>query len=703
MEHTGTEESSQPSHEGGSRRLHEAAWPDMFANLQSAYAELSRAQFELEQRAAEVAETRDLFERVVESMSEALFLLDRAGRVERANAAARALLKYAEAELTGRPFSEVCGTDEIPATPWRVLERAPSGKLADMGVRVRTRDGRSVPCSVSCGLVRDKRGKITGVLAVLRDITERKRAEEALHASEERFSKAFQSSPDPMSIQVLGDGRYIDVNESFLRTTGYAREEVIGRTTTDLHIFASHEDLATVRRRLLEEGAVKNLEISFRMKGGGVRVGLLSAETIELGGERCVLSVTADITERKRAEEERERLLEREQAARAAAEEASRLKDEFLATVSHELRTPLTPILGWARMLRDNALEEDVRSRALETIERSAHAQSQIINDLLDVSRIIAGKLRLDIRHVELAAVVEMAVETVRAAAEAKAIEIRTTFDPSAGVIPGDPNRLQQVVWNLLTNAVKFTPRGGRVEVRLARADSHVELTVSDTGQGITPDFLPYVFDRFRQADGSSTRAHGGLGLGLAIVRHLVELHGGTVGVDSPGEGLGTTFRVRLPQSADHLRASGPERRRAQGVPALDSPPTLEGLHVLAVDDDRDTLELIALALRQNRAEVTTAASAAEALAALERVRPDVLVSDIGMPEADGYELIQRVRALPAARGGQIPAVALTAYARAEDRMRALLSGYQIHVPKPVNPIELLAVVASLAGRTGKV
>ncbi|MCA1564274.1 MAG: PAS domain S-box protein [Acidobacteria bacterium] len=390
------------------------------------------------------------------------------------------------------------------------------------------------------------------------------------------------------------------------------------------------------------------------------------------------------------------------------AQEVNRLKDEFLATLSHELRTPLTAVLGWTRLLGTGQLDEATHQRALETIERNAQSQVQLIDDILDVSRIIRGKLRLNVRAAELAPVIEAAVDSVRPAAEAKGIRLQVVLDPRAGPVSGDPDRLQQVVWNLLSNAIKFTPKDGRVQVLLVRAGSHLELTVSDTGQGIEKKFLPYVFDRFRQADPSTTRTHGGLGLGLAIVRHLIELHGGTATVESEGAGQGTTFKVSLPLMIVHQpeftaqageRAPAAEHPTAGGRLALECPPELEGLRVLLVEDEPDSREMLVVVLTQCRADVRAVSNAADALSQLEHWLPDVLISDIEMPGEDGYALIRKVRSLPPERGGKIPAAALTAYARAEDRMRALLAGFQLHVPKPVEPAELAAVIASLAGR----
>ena len=401
----------------------------------------------------------------------------------------------------------------------------------------------------------------------------------------------------------------------------------------------------------------------------------------------------------------REDALEREHAARQEAETANRAKDEFLATVSHELRTPLNAILGWAHMLRTNKLDQITQSRALETIERNAKSQAQLIEDILDVSRIVTGKLRLDVRPVELAPVVEAAIESVRPAADAKDIRIEAILDSRAGPVSGDPDRLQQIVWNLVANAVKFTGKGGRVQVRLDRVQSRIEIIVSDTGQGITAEFLPYVFDRFRQADATSTRRYGGLGLGLAIVRHLTEMHGGVVTVASPGEGLGATFTVKLPVIATH--AGEPESERAHaasgGSGSSLPPPNLDGVKVLVVDDEPDTCEMLRVMVGQFGAEVKTCSSSAEAMNLLKHWDPDVIVSDIEMPDEDGYELIRKVRQAEAsARGRLVPAVALTAYARVEDRVRALSAGYQMHIAKPAEPAELALVIASLAGGVGR-
>jgi signal transduction histidine kinase len=402
--------------------------------------------------------------------------------------------------------------------------------------------------------------------------------------------------------------------------------------------------------------------------------------------------------------EEREGLLANERAALAESERASRLKDDFLATLSHELRTPLNAILGWAQLLRARPSDLKQIGEGLETIERNARSQAQIIDDLLEMSRIISGKLRLDVQQIDLAAITESSIRTVRPAADAKAIRLQPILDPRAGPISGDPARIEQILWNLLSNAIKFTPKFGLVQVVLARVNSHIELTVSDSGIGISPDFLPFLFDRFRQADASTTRQHRGIGLGLSIVKSLVEMHGGTVTASSGGSGQGSTFVVKLPLTTVRSEvAPPPSDRRQSATPSStsssDRVPMLTGLRILVVDDEPDARELLKRILGEYEAQVEVAASADEAMAAIAAQVPDVLVSDIGMPGVDGYELLRTIRRLSPESGGQIPAVALTAFARSEDRQRALLTGYQSHIAKPVQTAELITVIASVAGR----
>jgi PAS domain S-box-containing protein len=422
----------------------------------------------------------------------------------------------------------------------------------------------------------------------------------------------------------------------------------------------------------------------------------LTKVAVAVGGQ------IGQFTKRKRAEEELADLLEREQAARSDAEKANRLKDEFLATLSHELRTPLNAVIGWSRMLSTGRLDRENSKHALEVIERNAWAQKQIIEDILDVSRVITGKLQLNLSPVDLIAVIDAALDAVRPAMEAKEIKIETIIDTGLRMISGDPDRLQQVVWNVLSNAAKFTPSGGSVEISVNQNSTHVFIQVKDTGPGIEPKFLPHVFERFRQADGSTTRLHGGLGLGLAIVRHLVELHGGTISVENRSDASGAIFTVRLPLPSGELRAETMAGAGSAFSEGRSDQPSLEGLHVLIVDDETDALDLISVELTQHGAKVTAATNAPEALTVLKRQNIDVLISDIGMPRMDGYELIRQVRRQEQGKDRPLPAVALTAYARVQDRMQAILAGFSTHIAKPVEAQELITVVASLAGRLHK-
>jgi signal transduction histidine kinase/ActR/RegA family two-component response regulator len=426
---------------------------------------------------------------------------------------------------------------------------------------------------------------------------------------------------------------------------------------------------------------------------------LVSAIQSALRARRRQYQVREHLNVEKRAQAERTRLLEEAVDAREQAEEANRAKDIFLATLSHELRTPLTAVLGWARMLRNMKMNDETARHGLQVIERNAVSQNQLIEDLLDVSRIISGKLRLEVGPVELSSVIEAAVDSVQQAVEARGIELNVEFESETDLVRGDPDRLQQVVWNLLSNAIKFTPKGGRVRVRLERLGSDVRIKVTDTGRGIAQEFLPHVFERFRQADGSTTREHGGLGLGLAVVRHLVELHGGTVWAESEGELKGSTFTVSLPITAvsAHVPGSRGATDEAANQAPQDGTDTLRGVRVLVVDDHTDARELVALVLASAGAEVSAEETALAALETLKRSRPDVLVTDIAMPEEDGFTLISRIRSLPPEEGGQTPTIALTAYATEEDRLRSLAAGFENHLPKPVEPAELVAVVAQLA------
>ncbi|MCA1566772.1 MAG: response regulator [Acidobacteria bacterium] len=470
--------------------------------------------------------------------------------------------------------------------------------------------------------------------------------------------------------------------------TFFAGASLAGITAHLIYAFGFYAVLATVP-------IIAIIYLTYQTYLKNIEVAAAHAEQ----AERHVAELSLYINELKRSKEEREKILLREQAARSEAEAANGIKDQFLATLSHELRTPLTAIIGWAGLLRSNDFDADLRAQALETVERNARTQAQLIDDLLDVSRIVSGKLLLDVKEVELDKIVASAINVVQPAADAKAIRITYDREPGRNFITGDAARLQQIAWNLLSNAVKFTPAGGSVGICLERVGGHIKLAVSDTGKGIAADFLPHVFDRFRQADSTTTRNYGGLGLGLAIVRHLVELHGGTVNAESPGEGRGATFSATFPLLAVSTEAHSVEATGVDGR-AVNGRSELEGLRVLVVDDEPDTRQVISAVITKSGAEVKTCASAPEALEMLKLWKPDILMSDIGMPDEDGYSLIQKVRSLSAESGGLIPAAALTAYARDEDRERALAAGFQMHVAKPIGARELIDTVAGLAGRT---
>jgi PAS domain S-box-containing protein len=654
-------------------------------------------------------ESEEKYRSLLENANDIIYSHDLRGRYLTINRACAEVTGYTREEILGGLNIAQVVVPEHMELAKRMTElklRDPSPTVYEIDIL--TRDGRRLTLEVSTRIAR-REGREPIVEGIARDVTERRRAEEALRQSEERFARAFESSPLALTISSLRTGHLLEVNETFTRLSGYAREEAVGRTTLELGLWVEASEREAGLSKLSQGGHVRDSEQRFRLKDGTVLVGRVSAEMIEIGGEPCVLTVIQDVTEQKLAERERERMLEREKALRARAEEANRLKDEFLATVSHELRTPLTAIIGWSHMLEQGPLDEETARHAVTVIRRNAEQQRQIVEDILDVSRVITGKLRIESARVELATVVQAAIDTVRPAAESKGIRLRSAFDPWA-VVAGDPHRLQQIAWNLISNAVKFTPAGGEVRVAAERLPTHVRIEVSDTGQGINPEFLPFVFDRFRQADSSTTRRHGGLGLGLAIVRHLVELHGGTVQAYSAGEGQGATFTVRLPLPVDAgpTPAAAPDEQGAHtvaegsanaGEAGAQPPPPLLGVRLLLVDDNEDTLEMLALFLRRVGAEVTAATSAVAALDALERARPDVIVADIGMAEVDGHEFIGRVRSRGAAQGGQTPAIALTAYARDADRALALSSGFQAHLSKPVEPQALVAAIVNLAGR----
>jgi PAS domain S-box-containing protein len=605
----------------------------------------------------------------------------------------------------------------------------------------------------------DEQNLIVGGIAVVHDITERKRAEEEAQEAHQRLTFHVENSPLAV-IEWDSDFRVSRWSASAERLYGWRADEVLGKYVSEWH-FVFDEDVDAVaqvtnRQRVGVEllGVQRNRNYT---KDGSVLYCEWYNSVLhdENGKLVSVLSLVLDVTDRRHAEEERAGLLALERELRKRAEEADRLKDEFLATLSHELRTPLTSILGWATLIRNGEVDRvENLERALEIIERNARSQARLIDDLLDVSRIITGNLQLDVRPLNLEPIVRIAIDALRPAADAKGIKVETALDSTHCLVRGDPNRLRQVIWNLLMNGIKFTPRGGRVSLRLecfaeqgsAEPDSsspplssYVRLTVSDTGDGITPEFLPYVFHRFRQEEGSISRKAGGLGLGLAVVRHLVELHGGSVSAESGGPGKGSVFTVDLPLASDRRDNNHPEsgenqnafeRRTTDGnrvdqevirsaIRSGDSGANktasdagarpLAGVRVLLVEDDDDSRNLLSLILNRYGAEVSASSSAAEALDSFMQKVPDVVISDIGMAEEDGYELIRKLRMLPVQGSllpglpdslpDLIPAIALTGYATIKDRDRALAAGYQLHLAKPVEPDELVAAIRNLIRR----
>jgi PAS domain S-box-containing protein len=648
------------------------------------------------------------YRRFIDSVADyALFLIDVRGNVLSWNAGAQRIKGYAPHEIVGRHFSVFYPAEDIAARkPDRELEAArEAGRVEDEGWRVR-KDGSLFWANVVITAIRDEDGKLRGFGKVTRDLSERRASEEALRRAEQRFHQLVDAVSDYSIFMLDPTGHVATWNPGAHKTKGYEASEIIGKhfslfyTPEDQAQGRPQQNLETVRRegRFEEEG--------WRLRKDGTRFWasvVISILRDEDGRAIGFAKVTRDLTAR-RAAEQTARELVREQAARALAEsmarraeEANRIKDEFLATVSHELRTPLNAIVGWAAILKQRELEPSV-GKAVEIIDRNAQAQVKIIEDILDVSRIITGKLRIDPKRTDLVGIINQGIEVTRHSAFARQISVDFPHAAESCPLVGDPERLQQVVWNLLSNAIKFTSPGGSVRIDLECTSGHAKLTVTDTGMGIDPEFLPFLFERFRQGDSSTTRRFGGLGLGLALVRHIAELHGGTVAAHSKGTGQGSAISVTFPYRAAprELQAEAPPSSRF--APGEEGPPrALAGLRVLLVEDDADARELMTAVLVEAGARVKSVASAAAALEAFPSYRPQLLVSDIGLPNEDGYSLIRRVRALEPAQGGLIPALAVTAYTRPGDRKKALACGFTTHVGKPVNPADLVTALANLA------
>ena len=667
------------------------------------------------ERKEELRQSEERFKLLVATVRDyAIFMLDPEGHVLTWNAGAERFKGYRADEIIGQHFSRFYPPEALatglPAHELQVASE--TGVFEDEGWRVR-KDGTLFWANVVITAMRDARGELLGFSKITRDLTQRRLHEEDLRRSEERFRLLVEGVTEYAIFMLDPNGRISTWNSGAERIKGYTAADIIGQ---HFSIFYPEDARASGwpdHELHVAAEAGKFIDTGWRLRKDGttfwanVTITAIRDDTGQLVG---FAKLTRDLTETKKIEamesanQQREELLDAERNARMTAQRATRLKDEFLATLSHELRTPLSAILGWTQVLLrpESSKGPDEHKRALEVIDRNARAQVKLIDDLLDLSRVMTGKLRLDLHQVSFASVVEAAVDSAKPSADVKGIRLKAILGSSSqDIVSADSARLQQVVWNLLTNAIKFTPKGGQVQVLLQRVNSHLELSVSDTGVGIPANYLPHVFDRFSQKDSSTTRAFGGLGLGLAICKQLVELHGGSIKAASQGEGKGATFSVQLPVSIVQLSDQSAQRIHptAETQPGeMLALPRLEGVHVFAVDDEPDARDLLRTVLEDQGAQVTSFASAEDALVALKTTKPTVLVCDIGMPKMDGYQLIRTLRA-GESRRERTPALALTAFARAEDRKRSLVAGYQAHLAKPFDVGELILVVADLVGR----
>jgi PAS domain S-box-containing protein len=720
------------------------------AAYRDAETELRRTKEALDRRTEELARSQALMRATLESATDAILVTDARGSVLDYNQRFLQMWhippELARTREPGRILAHFSSQFLEPDVARMRVDEIYTTSPLETFETLRLADGRTVEqCTRLQSLLNERVGRVWS----FRDITEQKRIEDALR-EETRVLEALHDTGAVIASQLELPALLQAVTDATIGLTGagvgaffYTAENpdgvrfqlytLSGAPRDTFERFGDPAEAAIFAPTLNGEGIVRLDDVNkdHRYAGmaegkpqlrsfmavpvqsrsgeiiGGLFLGHLQPGVFSPRSERIVAAVAAQsavaidnarlFDDVRRAAAERATLLEAERKARTEVEQVSLLKDEFLATLSHELRTPLNAVLGWSEILLGSPRSPEDMRRGLQTISRNARAQAQLIEDLLDMSRIVAGKVRLEVEPTELAGVVDSAMDAVKLSADAKQIQLRKTVDPAVNAV-GDPNRLQQVIWNLLSNAVKFTPKDGIVHVAVLQADSHVEVRVSDTGAGISADFLPHVFERFRQADASTTRQHGGLGLGLAIVKQIVELHGGSVGVESEGENQGSTFIVRLPLAPPRAERDGVVQKAPRPTADVD----LHGVRVVVVDDEQDARDLIAWILTDAHADVATAGSANEGLKLVQERKPHVLVSDIGMPHKDGYEFIREVRRLPFTQGGHTPAIALTAFARSEDRTRALLAGYQLHLSKPMEPGELVATVGSLAGRTSK-
>jgi PAS domain S-box-containing protein len=657
--------------------------------------------------------SEERFRLLVDSVRDyAIFMLDPQGHVLTWNAGAERFKGYRAEEIIGSHFSRFYPPDALARQlPQHELEMATrDGAFEDEGWRVR-KDGSLFWANVVITAMRDPTGQLVGFAKVTRDLTQRRNHEEALKRSEERFRLLIEGVADYAIFMLDVNGRVASWNEGAQRIKGYTADDILGKHFSVFYPPDVRESGWPEYELQQAQEIGRFVDTGWRLRGDGTSFWAQVTITA-LRDERGLLigyaKLTRDLTANMRIEamelanREHEEILDAERTARIAAQRATRMKDEFLATLSHELRTPLTAILGWTQvLLRAKPGDERINlQRAIEVIDRNARAQVQLIDDLLDLNRIMTGKLRLNLQQLGMASVIQAAVESVAPSALAKGVELQPLLDAGPDLVNGDSGRLQQVAWNLLNNAIKFTPAGGRVQVLLQRVDTHVEFSVSDTGIGIPAAFLPQVFDRFTQQDGSTSRAHGGLGLGLAICKQLIDLHGGSIRAESAGEGQGATFVVRLPLSVlQPLQQRDDDATSADVRPSDNlALPKLDGVHVFVLDDEADARSLLCRILEDQGARVVAFASARELLDAVQLSRPTVIVSDVGMPDVDGYQMIRALRATEV-RDSRIPALALTAFARAEDRKRSLMAGFQAHLAKPFDVAELILQVANLAAK----
>ena len=624
---------------------------------------------------------------IIANAPDPVFVSDLQGKILLANEAVSELLGFRKDEVLEQSLSRFVSLDEARELMVALREVVERGVTRNVRLNPRSASGEIIPTTLNASALRAPQGDVFGVIGILRDMRE-------LDKARAYAESLIKNAPDPVFVSDL-QGKILQANDAVYTLLGFRTAEVVEQSLSRFISVDEAREFMGALREVVARGVTRNARLNPRSASGEVIPTTLNASALRDTDGTAIGAI--GILRDMRAYEIVVRDLEE---SRRKLDEANRAKDEFLATLSHELRTPLNAILGWVRLLRSGTLDPAGASRGPEVIERNTRVLAQLIEDLLDVSRIITGKLHLEARPVDLVSIVVAAMEAVQTAADTKDIRLEASLDPALGLVSADPNRLQQVVWNLLTNAIKFTPPGGRVDIRLTRGDPGARITVSDTGKGIRPEFLPFVFDRFRQGETSIGRRYGGLGLGLAIVRHIVELHGGRVRAESPGEGAGAVFTVDLPAIAD-LDGAGAAmrtRRRVHGETII-RPANLSGLRVLIVDDEADARELMRMVLRSSGADVRAATDAEEAFEQVEQWQPDILVSDIGLPGDDGYALIQKIRAREAQRGRSIPALAVSAHARSEDRTRALAAGFQMHVAKPLEPADFVAAIAHLLGQ----